>query len=99
MYGLSWIALAAQMAFCTCAGASAGAAAVPSGISFASAPGTVRFTTGGGGGGYCAPPEALGAADCAMAAAGNSRKDIDVRVSANARRENKPYSSFVGLRG
>jgi hypothetical protein len=56
-------------------------------------------TIGGGGGGYCAPPDALGAVACAIAAAGRTQKDIDVRVSASARRENKPYSSFVGLRG
>jgi hypothetical protein len=30
---------------------------------------------------------------------GTNSNDIDVRVSASARRENKPYSSFVGLRG
>src|SRR4051795_2893209 len=59
-YGSVWIVLAAQIAFCTCAGASAGAAAVPSGNRTARVPGTsglgcpsgtVLGSGGGGGGG------------------------------------------------
>src|ERR1700759_4324788 len=98
MYGLSWIWLAAQIAFWTSGGASAGAAAGASGRSLATDPGVVRFTTGVGAW-YSAPPAAVGAGACAWAATGNSKKDIDVRVSPSPRRENKPYSSFVGLRG
>ena len=41
MYGLSWILFAAQIACWTCGGASAGAAAVPSGSSWATPPGTM----------------------------------------------------------
>src|SRR5215204_3595570 len=102
MYGLAWILLAAQIACCTWGGASAGAAALPSGISWATLPGTVRSTGGGGGGGggwKTAPPDASGAGTCATAVAGRtSVNDVQI-VRANARRENKPYSSFVGLRG
>ena len=103
MYGLSWILFAAQIACWTCGGASAGAAAVPSGISWATLPGTTRFDGPGGGGGggswKAAPPDPSGAGACATAVAGRtSVKDVQ-NARANARRENKPYSSFVGLRG
>src|SRR3954470_15627841 len=65
-YGSFWSVLAAQIAFCTFGGASAGAAAVPSASSTARAPGTsgfgcprgtvLRAGVGGGGGGEGAPP-------------------------------------------
>ena len=60
LYGSVWIVLAAQTACCTCGGASAGAAAVPSGSRTACVPGTsgwgcpsgtVLGSGGGGGGG------------------------------------------------
>ena len=75
---------------------------MPSGISWATLPGTVRSTGGGGGGGgawKAAPPDPSGAGACATAVAGRtSVKDVQ-NARAYARRENKPYSSFVGLRG
>ena len=77
---------------------------MPSGSSWAAVPGTVICAGAVGVGvavGNTAPPlgSPVGAGSCAMAAAGQD--DIrDVRsAGANARRENKPYSSFVGLRG
>jgi hypothetical protein len=51
MYGLAWIRLAAKIACWTWGGASAGAAAVPSGSSCATLPGTTMFVGAGGGGG------------------------------------------------
>src|SRR5688572_23334767 len=102
MYGLSWISLPAQIACWTWIGASAGAAAVPSGRSCATEPGTVRLTGvggGGGGGGWkAAPPDLSGAGVCATAVAGRTSIN-DVIARAYARRENNRYSSFVGLRG
>src|SRR3954451_20427118 len=102
MYGLSWIVLAAQIACCTWTGESAGAAAVPSGSKWAAVPGTVIWAgvaTGAGvPGGKTAPPlgPPVGAGACARAADGRTSMS-DVRsAGANARRENKPYSSFVG---
>ena len=78
MYGLSWILFAAQIACWTCGGASAGAAAVPSGRSCATAPGTVMSCGAGGGGGgvgawYAAPPDLSDAGACAEAAGGQDQ--------------------------
>ena len=58
-----------------------------------------RAAAGGGGAWKAAPPDASGAGACATAVAGRtSTKDVEI-ARANARREIKPYSSFVGLRG
>ena len=46
-----------------------------------------------------APPDSSGAGACAAAVAGRTRNKDVVIARANARREIKPYSSFVGLRG
>src|SRR3954447_4021293 len=99
MYGLSWIVFAAQIACCTGAGAAAGAAAVPSGRSLATVLGTVSGAGAGTGPGNAAPP--LGSAPGVWAEATDGRTSMDDVSSAraDARRENKPYSSFVGLRG
>src|SRR3954465_6726940 len=107
MYGLLWILLAVKIACWTAGGASAGAAALPSGSSCATVPGTVMSAgpgagaagaAGGGVGvgvGKAAPPEPF----CARAALGRTNTAVVGIARANARREIKPYSSFVGLRG
>src|SRR4051794_5852554 len=75
------------MACCTSSGASAGAAALPSGISLALVPGTVRLP--GGGGRWGAPPVD---GDCARATPGRTRNAKIVR--ANARSEDKLNNLF-----
>src|SRR4051794_28876153 len=107
MYGLLWILLAAKIACWTATGASAGAAALPSGSSCATAPGTVMSAGSGAGAGVAgaagtgvgvgaaAPPEPF----CASAVPGTIKTEVVAIARANARREIKPYSSFVGLRG
>src|SRR4051794_39575451 len=104
MYGLFWILLAAKIACWTATGASAGAAALPSGSSCATAPGTVMSAGSGAGAGIegvgvgvgaAAPPEPF----CASAELGTIKTEVVAIARANARREIKPYSSFVGLRG
>src|ERR671914_1858716 len=93
LYGLSCSRLAAQTACCTSAGASAGAAAVPSGSSCAFVPGTVMSSAatgagaGGTGGGNVTPP-----VDCAEATLGTARNAS--RKRANARSENKLTNLF-----
>src|SRR5690349_4739235 len=98
MYGLFWILLAAKIACWTATGASAGAAAVPSGSSLATVPGTVMFAgsagaagaaAGGGVGvgvGNAAPPEPF----CASAALGRMNAEVVAIATANARRDFKP---------
>src|SRR3954451_23452679 len=99
MYGLSWIVLAAQIACCTGSGAAAGAAAVPSGRSLATVSATVIGAGGATGAGNEAPPLGWEPGVWAEAADGRTSMDDVSSARANARRENKPYSSFVGLRG
>src|SRR4051794_3684741 len=95
MYGLAWILLAAKIACWTCGGASAGAAALPSGSSWATAPATTMSVGAGGGGGgggvYTAPPVPEGAGACAAAVAGAMRINDVVIARANARRETKIF--------
>src|SRR6478735_9029869 len=107
MYGLLWILLAVKIACWTAGGASAGAAALPSGSSCATVPGTVMSAGPGAGAGVAgatgvgvgvgkaAPPEPF----CASAVPGRTSTEVVAIARANARREIKPYSSFVGLRG
>src|SRR3954451_13435812 len=109
MYGLSWILFAVKIAAWTAGGASAGAAALPSGRICATAPpttmssglGVATGATGaagvgtGVGVGNAAPPEPF----CASAALGRIKTEVVANARANARRENKLNSSFVGLRG
>src|SRR5690242_8270103 len=94
MYGLLWIRLAAKIACWTWAGASAGAAAVPSGKSWATVPGTtmsVGAGVGAGVGAKTAPPEPSGAGACAAAVAGRIKATDVVIARANARRETKIF--------
>ncbi len=87
--------LAAKIAACTCGGASAGAAAVPSGRRVALEPGA----TMGAGSVNCAPP-VLGDEPrdvCAAAPAGNASKQLN-NSSAKTRGIDES-TSFVGLRG
>src|SRR3954454_18634233 len=76
------------MASWTSTGASAGAAALPSGSSLALLPGTAMFS--GGGGEYWAPP--LDGPESASAAPGRIRKAENVR--ANARSDDKSNNLF-----
>src|SRR5918911_5493602 len=84
MYGLRWSVLAAQMACWTCGGASAGAAAVPSGSSFATVPGTTMLVGAGltgTGPGAATPP----VGSCARAVLGRTSDSVVSSVRANAR--------------
>ena len=102
MYGLSWILLAAQIACCTCGGASAGAAAVPSGSSLATAPGDGDVGRAAAAAAWAPVRRATGRVGRRRLRHRGGRQDQNDTMSdarANARRENKPYSSFVGLRG
>src|SRR3954447_16052030 len=85
MYGLFSSLLAAKIAFWTWAGAAAGAAALPSGSSVATEPGTTMWAAVAGSL-YAAPP--VGAeGDSARAAAGSTA--IHTSIRANARSDFK----------
>src|SRR5919198_3306286 len=79
---------AAQIACWTSTGASAGAAALPSGSSLAFVPGTVMFA--GGGGTYWVPP--VDGSESASAVPGRIKNAKNVR--ANARSDDKSNNLF-----
>src|SRR5215217_6977289 len=83
MYGLSWIRLAAKIALRTSAGASAGAAALPSGSSLATVPGTVMLSGWAGAGTYAAPP-VLAVGDSALATLGSTASTTTTRANARS---------------
>src|SRR5262245_9161219 len=90
MYGLFWILLAAKIACWTSGGASAGAAAVPSGSSWATLPGTMMSVGAGVGVGVGtngAPTEPF----CSAAVAGSTNTTDVVIARARARRETKIF--------
>src|SRR4051794_41120044 len=91
MYGLVLIRLAAKIAFWTSTGASAGAAALPSGRSWARAPGTTMLAGAAGGSEYAAPPVCADG-DSARATAGSTALHTSIR--ANARSDFKTYDLF-----
>src|SRR3954471_3907489 len=90
MYGLSWILLAAEIASWTSAGAPAGAAALPSGRSLATSPGTVILAAAVGSE-YAAPPVGAGVVSAA-AVPGSTAPNISMR--ANARSDFKAKTLF-----